>query len=488
MDRESKKKLGRFLSPSKKELARQNEELAVKNEEMTESVQEMKVNIQELRLQVVDVLSATMITTDDDSGNPYTDKSAAVEEIISKYQNASEWGCQLAQKIINQRKALVIPFGVDVQPSEEFENVEQPPVTEIQYIKDFLKFNGFPQRREDDLSRQSEMEGQCLITLHWDEQALVNGNEGMVTVRRLQWSDLDYTIHTAKGDVDKVVGITWQDETLGKQVLTPDGLVPYVLAVFNGTTSSDSTMQGMPPVAFVLAECENLDKALKGWRKVNRYFANLTPFFESEGKSESDEILARITAAGWKVGKAFVGRGMQLVGPESGTEVKELIYGEIRTNAQVISGTTGIPVHHLGFADVIGQGRATAQTMMEPMEVIAINDMGVWHGFYKDLFDKVIQMRNERSNVQLREGAVVPKLLPISATQWNRIEKIWLPATKNKLISKKLFLKQLPNVDVEEEMESLLEEFEDASLRRVTSELDSVMSRSTSRQSGTDEE
>ena len=69
---------------------------------------------------VVDILSATAIETgDEDIGNQYPTKVRAVTEIYNKYQNLSTWGNQFTQRIINQRKALVMPYGVKLQLSDK---------------------------------------------------------------------------------------------------------------------------------------------------------------------------------------------------------------------------------------------------------------------------------------------------------------------------------------------------------------------------------
>ena len=60
----------------------------------------LETRVQEL-WRVVDILSATSAEDDNDVGNTYKEKSTYVDEIYSKYQNLSTWGCQFVQRIIN---------------------------------------------------------------------------------------------------------------------------------------------------------------------------------------------------------------------------------------------------------------------------------------------------------------------------------------------------------------------------------------------------
>jgi hypothetical protein len=186
------------------------------------------------------------------------------------------------------------------------------------------------------------------------------------------------------------------------------------------------------------------------WRKVNKYFGKLTPFIQNDSPSEAQAISAAMRAAGWHIGDLVIGKDYRLVGP--GSDVSNQLYQEIRANAQVISAATGIPIHQLGFPELIGGGRATAQEMTDPMEVISLNDVGTWWDFYNDMFEMAIEMANEHLNGELNPEAVEPKLLPSGTQAWGRIEKVWLPAAINNLISRELFLKQLPDVDVKKEM------------------------------------
>ncbi len=229
---------------------------------------------------------------------------------------------------------------------------------------------------------------------------------------------------------------------------------------------------GLPVIAQVLGECENLHKALAGWRKANSFFAKWTPFFEAETWAEGKDIMKTLAASGWKVGTGFAGKDYKLVGPTSGASTT--LYNEIKTHAQIISGATGIPIHFLGFADVMSN-RSTADSLTEPMEVIALTDMVRWRGFYEQLFDMAIKMRNDNINSELQAGVVKPKLAPVTDRQYERLTKFWLPAAEKGLVSKQLFLEQIPEIDEEEELKRLNQGHLEGLFEEGERELDSML-------------
>jgi len=432
------------------------------NGKLKAQVQEQAKQVQELRLTVVDILTATKTIGEDESGNQYTDKRLAIQAIYRKYRDEDEWGCQLMQRIINHRMSMVLPYGVKVMPAEGFD--AETAADEMAFVEAFMERNDFDSM-EDKLCRQGEMEGEVLVLMSWDDNPYEVGDvtyDGMPIISRRLWSVKQWDTILNKDDPDKIEKVVMDG---GKVELKPGE--PWVLAAFNATsyapdfqatTNTDAVMKlrGMPVAAFCLTNAENMDKGMVNWRKVNRYFGNLTPFIQSDSPSETVQIQATIEKSGWRVGKLVVGRGYKLVGPD--TDVSQLLYTEVRANAQMLSVTTGIPIHQLGFPDLIGGGRATSESMTE-IDTISLNDMGTWWNFYHQLFAMAITERNKKlPNKQLNPNAVEPKLLPSGTQAWGRIKDVFLPAGVNGLISKKLFLKQLPDVDVEEEMKQMAAE------------------------------
>jgi hypothetical protein len=415
-------------------------------------IQEMHSELQEALTQI-DILSATAITTDDPAGNQYTDRKTMIDDIYAMYQNQAAWGCQIAQRVINHRKALAMPYGVGIEKSQYAKDNDIDTKREEEFLRRFLDWNNFNEGREDDLCKFTNIEGQMLVTLKWDKEG--DGITGLPWVRRKSWRTLQYSVHADSEDPDSIETISWEHPDTKQEVsIKPDSKgEPFAFVAFN-----DVAFEGMPPVGYVLNECITLHKALSGWRITNKFFAKLTPFFKAEDWDEAKQITSWIKGKGWKLGTGFAGKDMKLVGPT--VAAAEMYYQEIRTSVQIISGATSVPVHYLGFADVIGQGRATATTLTEPMEVMSLNELVKWRGFYERVFNLAIRMRNENLNKegQLHENLVKPKLLPMTDRTFQRLREFWYPVAKDGLVSRELFLEQIPDIDSDKELQRMEQE------------------------------
>ena len=129
----------------------------------------------------------------------------------------------------------------------------------------------------------------------------------------------------------------------------------------------------------------------------------------------------------------------------------------IEIGLKVVAGATGIGIHFLGFPNVLSN-RATAESLGEPIEIAARTDMLQWMSFFEGLFNKAILLANEHRDQKLRTGLVKPKMQPITDRQWTIIEKVFLPATKDGLISRRQFVEQVPGIDPDENEKELSEE------------------------------
>jgi hypothetical protein len=115
--------------------------------------------------------------------------------------------------------------------------------------------------------------------------------------------------------------------------------------------------------------------------------------------------------------------------------------------------------------------------------------MATWYGFYQDLLRKAIELRNKNANKKLDPYAVSPQLLPMSDRQWKRLEKFWLPAARYGIVSKELFLEQIPDIDAEEELQRHLGgDLQARSSRKIGEEFGKDVYDSLSRRSETDVE
>lgn len=399
--------------------------------------------VKELQGNLVDILSGIEIGTATTFGNQYTNLKNAVNEIRNKFTNAVQWGCPFVQRIINIRKAMVMPYGLDVTfvdgAEEDYTKKERDDAMDV--IKHFIEVNDFNEGFATDLAQEGEIEANVLLDLElWD------GEDKTVKVRYWSWYDTQYKIKAKSDDSGVISSVYWDEvNAKGKKVIPGEDLV---FIYFNGLLNS---FVGVPTTAPVLSILENLHKTLSNWHRFNTLFGKVTPVFEVETEEEADKINGQLQAQGWKLGNAIALAGkFSFAAPDSSSATASLDK-EIRTSLQVVSGHTGVGPHILGFPDVMSN-RATGDSMGEPTEVVSITEISKWSNFYEDLFDKVITKHNVEMNKKVKPGIVKPKLLPMTDRQWTRAIKFWYPAARDGLVSLPLFLENIPDVNAEEEM------------------------------------
>jgi hypothetical protein len=199
----------------------------------------------------------------------------------------------------------------------------------------------------------------------------------------------------------------------------------------------------------VLAQCENLDKALSDWRKMNRLFASPTPYFECVDLEAAKKMQAALAAINWKIGKSLAGVGkFTMVGmTDSG---KDSLEKEIIMNAKMISGDTGIPVHFLGFPELMSN-RATSTDLFEMIMASTAKERLVWAGFYEELFDKALALANSN----YRPGVVKVEILQVSDAKIQELSTVWLPLYTANVIDLDYMLSKIPDADPEKMKKSL---------------------------------
>jgi len=119
---------------------------------------------------------------------------------------------------------------------------------------------------------------------------------------------------------------------------------------------------------------------------------------------------------------------------------------------------TGIPIHHLGLLDLL-KNRATGDNTREVINAATNRERRVWIGAYEELIEKSMKMFNENANPQKsKEKMLDPTKISINIPlitqeQWDRIERVLIPAAVAGIISKEFVAEQIPGVDLEAEAE-----------------------------------
>jgi len=389
---------------------------------------------------VVDVLTLQRIERTSTTANPYNTRQERIEQLAAMYAGTESWGCGLVKRLVNIRRALQMPHGLEVGLADGVDAADD----ELAFIRDLLDLNNLAEGRAQRLVKHRELEGQLLVELVWSE------SRQQVVLRPRLWRSMHYDVTLVN-----------EDDPVGPRQAPfygDDGQVVYTLEddqfAFVAFNDDGESLEGTPEIGDVLWYCENADKLLFAWRKFNNLFAYLTPFFKTEDQQTADRLHTLIQSIGWKIGMAVAANAdFKMVGPQT-TSVGLLMHKELVATIQVICGLTGVEPQDLGFPDILSN-RAVATEMGEPQEIVTNADITAWRGFFEELFIKAVRLRNLHLHGQLREDAVVAKIMPATSRQYNLVKEILLPAAEKGLIDVETFLEQLPRIDKEQTLERL---------------------------------
>lgn len=372
--------------------------------------------------------------------NSYASHYAQAVGLTDRYYGRNDHGNELVKRCINLQAAFVVPSEIELQVPKQ-PGQDDPP--EMEFVKKFVALNRLNLGVSYLLAIQAGQTGQLLLRLNAS-----NDDESLApTVEYIPWIPTMYRVQAAGESVLKGPYVaTWTDSN-GRAVRLEDDELAFV--AFNPDLNDpERYVEGYPTLGTAINRLDQISKRMDGWDTSGQLFSQPTPFFKCASKSDADALMAMIEKKGWKVGTAIAANAdFTMVSADlSAGQIMDLL---MTTQVKLLSGSIGIAIHNLGWADVLSN-RSTADSMGEPVEVASQADIGLWTAFYQDLFDKAIRMRNAKvgPGSKLREGVVKPNLLSKTDRQWAQVKDIWLPAAVANVIDQQMFLEQCPGVDV----------------------------------------
>ncbi len=378
----------------------------------------------------IDILLGDVTEKKAYSGNSYSEYKTAITELAKKYEGTADWGVLQVGNIIDLRSAFIIGQGIKLVPKDKKSR-------EYELIQAFVEHNNLDEEMPQDLAKEAEIEGRCLVKL------IPNNETKQIDIRFISYSANAYKVITASGDYQKYESVTYQDNEAKKDITLNAG--EFVYKKFAGRLSKVNDL--MPKTAKVLTQCENLDKALYDWRKINNLFASPTPVVECQEGADAKAISDALNKVKWNVGKLLVIKNAvyKLVGADAvGTNaLKE----EIIALAKVISGATGIPVHFLGYPDLMSN-RATSTDLFEFINASCNKERSIWTGFYEELFNKALIMAN-KFQAGYKENTVKAQILQVTEAKLQELANVWLPLYNANVIDLDYMLSKIPDADPE---------------------------------------
>jgi len=307
--------------------------------------------------------------------NSYSTYESQVRATYEKYNAFTDFGSQQTRAVVDVRSAFISGEGLSVSCKNEATS---------KWIEDFLdkqKLNGSV---FVSAVKSSEIVGQVLFSLDYVKAS--DTEEDCIRVRRLKYS------HESPFRV-KYADKMFSDEIEEVQVKrdgrwAPIGIDNYIYA----RTGGDDSNLYMPTtrVGAVLTDIDNYDRALKDIRRNNFIYARVTPTFEVASEAEAKNLKLWLQKIQWKVGTAFIGKA-KFSYQSPGTSAYQNLESEMTATIKTISATTGVPVHWLGFVDLMSN-RATATSLYESVKNATVSERTVWQETMYDLITKAQEL------------------------------------------------------------------------------------------------
>ena len=401
---------------------------------MAARLEEMAGQIAHLEELVSDDITTVISAEDKYKGNKYQTYSEAVNEIHSKYNGNADWGVLQTGNIIDTRSAFIIGQGINIIGDKKDAQKE------LDFIHEFFNFNDLDREGAQEFAKEAEIEGKYLGKLFWHEKAK------MVALRFVSWTEYNYKIIADPNDYLRYEKATWKKNNT-VTTLTED---QFVYKKFGGRVNKPD--DSPPKIAKCLTQIEHLDKALRDWREIDRLFAAPTPHIECKTAEEAKKMNDLLEAKNiFKIRKMFAHTGtFKYTSPDPGHY--QSIKDEILSNTQIISGTVGMPVHFLGYPELMSN-RSTAWDLKDLVNASTLKERKIWQGGYEEIIEKAMAMWSAKGNKQKLDPSKISVEIPFwSQEQWDRFEKVYLPGYIAGAFSLEYILSQLPGLDVEKEM------------------------------------
>lgn len=305
----------------------------------------------------------------------YKNYDSQVAETYKKYNGHADYGNTQIRAIIDLRTAMIAGEGI---------SVSCPNSKTAEWIDNFLTVNDLQGESFINLVKGSELAGQALIVFKSD----INPHTGELYTKTIRVPYLTthpykaiYTDPLLREEVDyikvKKDGI-WQRASIGRYVYVRTG-------GDDADTLGPTTRAGV-----ILTDAENYDRASRDIRRLNHILARITPVFETSSPSETNATKQFLNNKKWKIGEVFIGQAkMSYATPGGGAHdnlIKELV-----TSIKTITAVTGVPVHWLGFVDLMSN-RATAESLYELIKHATILERVTWQ---KSLYQLILYAQEQ---------------------------------------------------------------------------------------------
>jgi hypothetical protein len=383
------------------------------------------------------------------SGNVAVNYEAQVLAIYQRYNNLMQYGCTITRSVIDWRATQIAGNGVNATSTDNATNA---------FVSDFIKNNELNGHRFWDWARDSEIEGKSLMVL----KAERIDDEIVIKAKNLPWIRWNYQVDTAKHDAEQIESVTMQDNDKEKRI-SKDKFVYIRTAGASASKTVYHTNQTPPKIAPVLWYIDNIDKAMADLRCNNQLFAFPKLVAEAKDQISANGLRALLFGKSTKGqtkasletdrGEFYIIDGKMYYAEPSGQAVASLTT-EVNTIAKIISGATGMPVHHMGFVDLMSN-RSTAEDLAEMVNASTMHEREAWKAGIKELLVKACNMHSKATGALYDTDTIEVTLPVVMMSQITQIANVYLPLEQSGIISKETVRERVPGVDPELEQERI---------------------------------
>ncbi len=324
--------------------------------------------------------------------NDYETYESQVMAVYKKYNAFSQFGASLTRSVIDLRTSFISGEGISVSCKNE---------QTAKWIEKFIQENKLQGSGLVEAVKSSELTGQTLFTLN-----IVDNKETVLLRRyRYNYSEPYRAVYADKNYMDEIKEV---------QIKKDIGWVKLALEnfLYVRTGGDDSNLYGpTTKTGVVLTDIDNYDRAIKDIRRNNHIFARVTPVFEVTSETEARNLKAWLQSIKWKIGTAFIGKAkFSYESPK--TSAYQNLVSELTSTIKTISGTTGVPVHWLGYVDLMSN-RSTADSLYENIKNATISERITWEESLYELILKAQELYIDNGGTDLTYNSDFSIKLPL---------------------------------------------------------------------------
>ena len=376
--------------------------------------------------------------------NNFQTYSSQVNQILKNYNATSEYGPTMTKAVIDMRTAFICGGGITVKTK---------PASAQAWVDSFMKVNKLNGSKFQELVELEEKEGKSLIILKREG----TGPDAPIRIKLQPWTAINYEIDT---DIygDPVVA-TLADGGNGPR--SPYQKESFVYIHVGGCLNDINISP--PRIASCLTQIENYERGLYDLRENNHLYGRSTPLINTKDKSDANYMQAKINKENWTIGKYLIGpfTAGYLI-PDQGALAT--LSGEMGLNAKIISSVTGLPVHWIGWTDLMSN-RATAETLDELIKFATKKE----RTYTIEGMDELIQKAAAKAR---NGGQAIPEFeleieLPnITSADLKALIEVFQPLWLDKIISKQTLQGMVPGINPEKENKQIEKEAKEDELKR----------------------